>query len=93
MRGDETDRHTVYARSRRYLKGARMDTISTTTRTDEPRLLNVDTVATIVGLTPWGVKHLHRAGKLRGCVQARRLYWHSANVRAYVERFRDGAVR
>ena len=25
--------------------------------------MNVHTVATIVGLTPWGVRHLHRAGK------------------------------
>ena len=70
-----------------------MDTTPTNIRTDEPRLLNVNTVATIVGLTPWGVKHLHRAGKLRGRVQARRSYWHSADVRDYVERFRDGAAR
>ncbi len=62
------------------------------TRTNEPRLLNVHAVATIVGLTPWGVRHLHRAGKLRGHVQAGRLYWHSSNVRAYVERFRHGTL-
>jgi len=54
--------------------------------------MNVHTVATIVGLTPWGVRHLHRAGKLRGRVQAGRLYWHSASVRAYVEGFRYGTV-
>ena len=70
-----------------------MDTISTNIRTDEPRLLNVETVAMIVGLTQWGVRHLHRGGKLRGKVQAGRLYWHSADVRAYVERFRHGAAR
>jgi hypothetical protein len=70
-----------------------MDTIPSNTRTDVPRLLNVNTVATIVGLTAWGVKHLHRAGKLRGKVQAGRLYWHSADVGAYVERFRDDAAR
>jgi hypothetical protein len=70
-----------------------MDTIPTNIRTDEPRLLNVDTVAAIVGLTPWGVKHLHRAGRLRGRVQARRLCWHSADVREYVEQFRVSAAR
>ena len=30
--------------------------------------LNANTVATIVGLTPWGVRHLHRASKL--CTRA-----------------------
>ncbi len=70
-----------------------MDTKPTNTLPNEPRLLNVDTVATIVGLTPWGVKLLHRAGKLRGRVQAGRLYWHRSDVRAYDERFRDGAAR
>jgi len=70
-----------------------MDSISTNIRTDEPRLLNVDTVATIVGLTQWGVRHLHRAGRLRGRVQAGRLYWHSADVRAYVDAFRGGVAR
>ncbi len=70
-----------------------MHTIPMNIRTDEPRLLNVDTVATIVGLTPWGVRHLHRAGKLHGRAQAGRLYWHRADVPAYVERFRDGAAR
>ena len=84
MRGDKTDRHTVCAQSCRCVKGARMDSIPTNIRSDEPRLLNVDTVATIVGLTPWGVKHPHRAGRLRGRVQAGRLYWHSAGVRRTV---------
>ena len=69
-----------------------MDSIPTNIRTHEPRLLNVDTVATIVGLTPWGVKHLHRTGKLRVRVRAGRLYWHSADMRAYIEQFRDGAA-
>ena len=70
-----------------------MDMRPANIRTDEPRLLNVDIVATIVGLTSWGVKHLHRAGRLRGQVQAGRLYWHSADVRTYVERFRGNAAR
>ena len=39
-----------------------------------------------------GRKHLDRAGKLRGRVQAGR-YWHSADVRAYVDQFRRGAAR
>ncbi|UCF34749.1 MAG: hypothetical protein JSV78_05480 [Phycisphaerales bacterium] len=69
-----------------------MDTIPTNIRTDESRPLKLDTVATIVGLTPWDVKHLRRAGRLRGRVRAGRLYWHSSDVRAYVERFRDGAA-
>ncbi len=56
----------------------------------EPRLLSADAVAEIVGLTAWGVKHLHRAHKLRGRVQGGRLYWHSADVTAYVESFRSG---
>lgn len=70
-----------------------MDTKPTNIRTEEPRLLNADSVATIVGLTSWGVKHLHRAGRLRGRVQAGRLYWHSAAVRAYVNRFREDPAR
>lgn len=69
-----------------------MDTIRTNTRNEETRLLNVESVATIAGMTQWVVRHLHRAGKHRGKVQAGRLYWHSAAVRMYVQNFREGAA-
>lgn len=59
---------------------------------DGPRLLNVERVAKIVGLTAWGVKHLHRAGKLRGVVQSGKLFWFREDVDGYLERLRDDAA-
>lgn len=54
-----------------------------------PRLLGLGDVSTILGLTAWGVKHLHRKAALRGVVQAGRLYWFREDVDAYLEKLRD----
>ncbi len=67
--------------------------MATTTATSndnaiQPRLLNVEDVATIVGLSAWGVKHLHRTGRLRGVVQCGRLFWFSDEVDGYLEGLR-----
>ena len=55
----------------------------------EPRLLGLGDVSRIIGLTAWGVKHLHRKGALRGVVQAGRLYWFREDVDTYLEKLRD----
>jgi hypothetical protein len=52
------------------------------------RLLGVDTVAGMLGLTKWGVIHLDRTGRLKSVKQSGRRYWLADEVDGYVERLR-----
>lgn len=49
-------------------------------------LLTADEVAAVIGMSPWGVRHLHRKHRLRGVVQAGKLFW----LRKHVERYVSG---
>ena len=52
--------------------------------TSQKQLLTADEVAAVIGLSPWGVRHLHRKHKLRGVVQSGRLFWLRLHVDQYV---------
>ena len=51
----------------------------------QKQLLTADEVAAVIGLSPWGVRHLHRKHRLRGVVQSGKLFWLRSHVEKYVQ--------
>lgn len=51
----------------------------------QKELLTASEVGAVIGLSPWGVRHLHRKHRLRGVVQSGKLFWLRSHVEKYIE--------
>lgn len=58
---------------------------ATTTNEPLPTLHDANEVAKALGITAWGVRNLHRVGRLRGILVNRKLRFTVDAVRQYVE--------